>query len=143
VIIIATPGVDLRRGTRSQVPAVLPRRTSADPVQELPGCVIAAVRVHPVDRAETASRQIRTLATTHSPAILNALEGADHDAVIVCDRIPQDGGSRLRRLVDLPGYPELMAAGRLGAAVSQGRLVDAAEERPRSYAEFDRLLEAL
>lgn len=93
-------------------------------------------------RNETASRQVRTLATTHSPAVLNALEGADHESVIVCDRDP-DGCSRLRRLVDLPGYPELLAADQLGSAVAQGRLAEAANPRDRSHSEFDRLLEAL
>ena len=101
-----------------------------------------AARVLDLVKNETRSRQIRTVATTHSPAILDALEGDDHGAVVVCDRAPE-GESRLRRLVDLPGYPELMTAGRLGSAVSQGRLAEASEPRQTSYVEFDRLLEAL
>lgn len=102
-----------------------------------------AARILSLVKDESAVRQIRTLATTHSPAILNALEGSDHDAVIVCDRAGDGGVSRLRRLVDLPGYPELMAAGRLGSAVAQGRLPDAAAPRDSFYTEFDRVLEAL
>jgi predicted ATPase len=102
-----------------------------------------AGRVLELIRDESAARQIRTLATTHSPAILNALDGANHESVVVCDRAGNGGVSRLRRLVDLPGYPELMAAGRLGSAVTDGRLTTAAEARVRGYGEFDRLLEAL
>jgi predicted ATPase len=102
-----------------------------------------AGRVLELIRDESASRQIRTLATTHSPAILNALEGPNHDSVVVCDRAGEGGTSRLRRLIDLPGYPELMAAGRLGSAVTQGRLAAAAEPRAQEFGEFDRVLEAL
>ena len=102
-----------------------------------------AGRVLRLIKEESSSRQIRTLATTHSPAILDALEGTDHESVVVCDRAGDSGLSRLRRLVDLPGYPELMAAGRLGSAVSQGRLASAGEPRSTSYAEFNRILEAM
>lgn len=101
-----------------------------------------AGRVLSLIRDESSARQIRTLATTHSPALLNALTGVDHESVVVCDRAGDGGTSRLRRLVDLPGYAELMAAGRLGSAVTQGRLAAAAEPRRRDYSAFDRLLEA-
>jgi len=135
---VGSPGAAARRGSDStfgqRMLVVEEIESGLHPTQ--------ATRVLDLVRNETSSRQIRTLATTHSPAILNALAGDDHDAVVVCDRAPA-GGSRLRRLVDLPGYPELMAAGRLGSAVSQGRLAEAAEPRRTSYAEFDRLLEAL
>jgi predicted ATPase len=93
-------------------------------------------------RNETVSRQVRALATTHSPAVLDALAGADHESVVVCDR-DETGCSRVRRLVDLPGYPALMAADRLGSAVAHGRLAAAAEERDKDHGDFDRLLEAL
>lgn len=62
-----------------------------------------AARVLKLIKEESSSRQIRTLATTHSPAILDALEGTDHESVVVCDRAGEGGLSRLRRLVDLPG----------------------------------------
>jgi predicted ATPase len=102
-----------------------------------------ADRVLSLIRDESAVRQIRILATTHSPAILNALDGGGHDSVVVCDRAADGGRSRIRRLVDLPGYPELMSSGRLGSAVTRGRLAAAAEPRTTEFGEFDRLLEAL
>ena len=102
-----------------------------------------AGRVLRLIKEESSSRQIRTLATTHSPAILDALEGTDHESVVVCDRAGDSGLSRLRRLIDLPGYPELMAAGRLGSAVSQCRLSSASEPQAKAYTEFNRILEAM
>ncbi|HWK25277.1 MAG TPA: AAA family ATPase [Solirubrobacter sp.] len=73
-------------------------------------------------KAESAERGIRTFATTHSPAILTALDAADHDGVVVCRRDPATGVSRLARLVDLPAYPEALAAGTLGDAIVTRRL---------------------
>lgn len=81
-----------------------------------------AARVVELIKAEARRRRIRTLATTHSPAMLSALRAEDHDGVVVCDRDPDGGGSRLRRLVDLPAYPRAMATGSLGDAVVRRRL---------------------
>lgn len=81
-----------------------------------------AVRVVQLIKEESARRQIRTLATTHSPAMLTALAAEDHEGVVVCDRDPRDGGSRMRRLVDLPSYARAMASGSLGEAVVRRRL---------------------
>ncbi len=91
---------------------------------------------------ETGARQVRALATTHSPAILNALDGADHESVVVCDR-DDAGCSRLTRLIDLPGYPTLMAADPLGSAVARGLLAAAVNPPERSQEDFDRLIGAL
>jgi hypothetical protein len=79
------------------------------------------------------------LVTTHSPALLAALKAEQHRAVIVCSRDPETGHSHLKRLTELPGYPELMAAGTLGDAVTTGKLTAALTERPyssRRFAEF-------
>lgn len=81
-----------------------------------------AARVVELIRAESASRHVRTLATTHSPAILTALDASDHDGVLVCDRDAETGVSRLRRLVELPAYRQALAAGTLGDAVTRLRL---------------------
>lgn len=81
-----------------------------------------AARVVRLIKAESQARRVRTLATTHSPAILTAIEPEDHRGVIVCDRDPHSGESRLRSLVDLPSYPRAMAVGPLGDAVTQQRL---------------------
>ena len=81
-----------------------------------------AVRVVELIKAESGRRQIRTLATTHSPAMLTALAAEDHEGVVVCDRESETGGSRMRRLVDLPAYARAMASGSLGEAVIRRRL---------------------
>lgn len=81
-----------------------------------------AVRVVELIKAESARRQIRTLATTHSPAMLTALAAEDHEGVVVCDRDPASGDSRMRRLVDMPAYARAMASGSLGEAVVRRRL---------------------
>ncbi len=99
-----------------------------------------AARVVELVRRQSEDRSIRTLVTTHSPALLDALKGADHRGVIVCDRDPGTGVSRLTRLVDLPGYPTVMARGTLGDVVGRGLLAEAATERPAMSARFARLL---
>jgi hypothetical protein len=98
-----------------------------------------AAQVVELVKQESARRRIKTVVTTHSPALLDALEGEDHPGVIVFDR-DDAGWSRARRLVDLPGYPELIAAGGLGAGIVGGGLADATDERPGMSDEFTRLL---
>ena len=82
--------------------------------------------LHPSQAAEIVrmfkGSGIRTFATTHSPAILTALSAADHDGVVVCRRDPVTAVSELVPLVDLPAYPEALAAGTLGDAVASRRL---------------------
>jgi predicted ATPase len=98
-----------------------------------------AAQVVELVKNESTRRRIRTIVTTHSPPLLDALEGDDHPGVIVFDR-DKAGWSRARRLVDLPGYPELIAAGGLGTGIVSGGLTDAADERPAISDEFNRLL---
>jgi predicted ATPase len=100
-----------------------------------------AARVVSLVRRQSETRSIRTLVTTHSPALLDALSGADHRGVVVCDRDPHTGWSRLTRLIDLPGYASVMARGTLGDVVGQGLLgVAAADEPPVLSDRFSRLL---
>lgn len=101
-----------------------------------------AAQVVDLVKSQSRRRQIRTVVTTHSPALLNALKGDDHPGVIVFDR-DDTGRSRARRLVDLPGYAELMAAGGLGTAVSIGGLSDAARPRDPISDEFASFLAGL
>lgn len=82
------------------------------------------------------------IVTTHSPALLNALAGEKHHGVVVIDRDGSSGSSRARRLVDLPGYTRMMAGGRLGDAVTAGRLPEAAQEPRISEHDIDQLLGA-
>ncbi|MDQ3632136.1 MAG: ATP-binding protein, partial [Actinomycetota bacterium] len=101
-----------------------------------------AARIIELIKEESARRRIRTFATTHSPAMLTALEAADHDGVIVCRRNPDTGVSELVSLVDLPAYPTALAAGTLGDAVSLRRL-DAAPDASARVAAVDELLASL
>ncbi|MDX2979586.1 AAA family ATPase [Streptomyces microflavus] len=90
-------------------------------------------------RGAAAESTTRVLITTHSPALLSALSGDDHQGVIVCSRDRATGTSLLTRLTELNGYATAMGAGPLGDVVTHGRLMR--EERGgQDYAEFDRLL---
>ncbi|MDT0378162.1 ATP-binding protein [Streptomyces sp. DSM 42041] len=90
-------------------------------------------------REAGAENRTQVLITTHSPALLSALDSADHEGVVVCWRDRESGVSRLTRLTELDGYPAAMAAGTLGEVITRGRLPDRAR-RDRDYSEFDRML---
>ncbi len=90
-------------------------------------------------RQASAENRTQVLITTHSPALLSALDSADHEGVVVCRRDRASGTSRLTRLTELDGYPAAMAAGSLGDVVTQGRL-ESQGRRERDYTEFDRML---
>lgn len=81
----------------------------------------------------------RVLATTHSPALLDAAEGSLNDSIIVCHIDPDTGLSQLTRLTELDGYARALAEGSLGTAVSAGKLADNAPEAP-DYSAFKRFL---
>lgn len=76
-----------------------------------------------LDRLKDSSgeRQVRTLATTHSPAMLDALAGADHENVVVCSR-RTDGWSRVTRLTDFPDYFEVAGRASLGDTAVRDQL---------------------
>lgn len=76
-----------------------------------------------LQRLKTASleRRVRTVATTHSPAILDALTGADHDSVFVASR-DADGWSKITRLTDFPDYFEVVSRSPLGVAAVEDAL---------------------
>jgi predicted ATPase len=90
-------------------------------------------------RQTGAASRAQVLITTHSPALLSALDAEDHEGVVVCWRDPDEGTSRLTRLTELEGYPAAMAAGSLGEVVTRGRL-ETRPRRDRDYTEFNRLL---
>lgn len=64
-------------------------------------------------KSTAVARGMKTLATTHSPAILDSLDGSDHEAVVVITR-DEEGWSRVTRLVDFPDYFEVVARSTLG-----------------------------
>jgi len=80
-----------------------------------------AARVLDLLRTEARAQDVRLVATTHSPALLDALEPEDHSGVIICDRTA-DGWSRLRKLIDHPQYVEVAGSGAVGRAVTRGLL---------------------
>jgi len=100
-----------------------------------------ARRIIELIKEEAKKRDVRVLATTHSPAMLTALTSEDHPNVMLCDREPKTGGSRLRSLAELPSYARVMAQGTLGDAVIHGRLTAAPDDN--ATADLDRLLAGL
>lgn len=70
---------------------------------------------------ESRAQNIRTLATTHSPAMLDALPGAGHEGVVVCVR-DDEGWTRLHQLTELPNYFSVVTAGTLGDAATRDHL---------------------
>ena len=87
------------------------------------GTLIALIR----DQVQT--RRVRALATAHSPALLDALTGSEHRTVIVCER-DSNGRSALSRLVDLPGYLNVVATGGLGKGAIGDKLRATPDARP-------------
>lgn len=80
-------------------------------------------------RDQVRTRRVRALATAHSPALLDALTGGEHHTVIVCER-DSNGRSTLSRLVDLPGYVNVVAGGGLGKAAIDDKLRALPEAKP-------------
>ncbi len=87
--------------------------------------------VHP-SRAESLIRQIRhiietrnlqVLLSSHNPALLDALPDESLGDVLCCYRDQTQGDSRVVRLQDLERYPELVAMGPLGQAMTK-RILD-------------------
>lgn len=70
---------------------------------------------------EARARNVRLVATTHSTAMLDALDGDAHDSVIVCDR-SEAGWSRLTPLSQLPGYVDVVTQGGPGEAALRDAL---------------------
>ncbi len=98
----------------------------------------AADMVHRI-LTESRSQGINTLATTHSPAMLDALPGDGHAGVVICAR-DADGWTRLHRLTDLPNYFNLVTSGTLGDAATDDRLRPR-HARPASADLVDRLFQ--
>jgi predicted ATPase len=92
-----------------------------------------AVTLVELIREQVHSRRVRALATAHSPALLDALRGDEHGSVVVCQR-DEAGGSRLRRLIELPDYFAVVAGGTLGRAATADRLRDGSRaQRPSAF----------
>lgn len=70
------------------------------------------------------------LISSHNPALLDALPDDAAPHVVFCYRHPEDGSSRLVRLMDLPDYPELAARGPVGHLMTQGIIERFVKEHP-------------
>ena len=94
-----------------------------------------AARVLDLLRTEARAQDVRLVATTHSPALLDALQPEDHAGVAICDRT-EDGWSRLRALVKHPNYVEVAGGGAVGSAVTAGLLEESPPSRQTSLADL-------
>ncbi len=94
-----------------------------------------AARVLDLLRSEAHAQEVSLVATTHSPAMLDALRPEDHAGVVICDR-DDDGWSSLRQLTLLPNYVEVAAGGAVGRAVTRGLLDRQLELLPKSLADL-------
>ncbi len=99
-----------------------------------------AARLLDLVKRAAAEGDTAVVVTTHSPALLNALSGDDHLGVVLCDRDRGSGRSRLRPLVEVPGYLAVMASNRLGDAVTQGALSGSEDGAAADFTEINRLL---
>lgn len=97
-----------------------------------------AARIISLLREEASERNVQVLATTHSPALLDALSGEAHRSVIVCFRGPE-GWSRLCRLPDLDSYLDVATAGTLGDAAVADALRARKSERRDAREALDEL----
>lgn len=76
------------------------------------------------------TRGLRVLISSHNPALLDALPDDAAPHVVFCYRHPEDGSSRLVRLMDLPDYPELVARGSVGHLMTQGIIERFVKDHP-------------
>ncbi|GII53081.1 hypothetical protein Pth03_14700 [Planotetraspora thailandica] len=90
-------------------------------------------------KRSSSAQDTQVIFTTHSPALLSALDAKDHQSVVVCTRDRDTGLSRLDRLPEVHGYPSLMAKGSLGDIATSGML-EHSQEPQRDFTAFDRLM---
>ena len=67
-----------------------------------------------------ARRRLRVVLSSHNPALLDALPEEAVPDVVFCYRDPETGASDLRRLQDIPDYPELISQGAVGHLMTHG-----------------------
>jgi len=100
-----------------------PRGTRTIVVEEIENGLFPdqASRILSLLREEAANQHITLITTTHSPALLDAVEPDDHEGIIVVRR-DENSRSSLTPLVDHENYLQLVQAGRLGQEVARGSL---------------------
>ncbi|ROP44679.1 putative ATPase [Pseudokineococcus lusitanus] len=90
-------------------------------------------------RRETEERGLTLIATTHSPALLDALTPDDHRGVLTCTKDSTTGQARLASLVEHPNYLSIASQGRVGEAVAAGELDVQPTKPPTAEAALDYL----
>ena len=75
-------------------------------------------------------RNLRVLISSHNPALLDALPDEAIPDVVFCYRDPETGASDLKRLMDIPDYPELIAQGPVGHLMTHGIIERFAKTHP-------------
>ena len=73
-------------------------------------------------------RRIDVIITTHNAVMLNSLSREDLAGVDVIYRDTQSGASKFLPLVDIPDMPGLLAEGKLGDVVTNGRILEYIKE---------------
>lgn len=101
-----------------------------------------AARIVNLLREEAERRDVRLVATTHSPAILDALPGEMHNSVVVCWRDPGTSRSRLCRLPALDTYLDVVTSGTLGQAAIADELRSRTKPPTAARAALDELFSA-
>ena len=86
-------------------------------------------------RTSNETNAVRVLLTTHSPALLDAVEGTLNSSVIVCYYDEDAGYSKLIPLMEMSDYPTVMAQGSLGSVVTEGKF-SAVRSDDSDYSEF-------
>ena len=81
----------------------------------------------------------RAIVTTHSPALLDEIDGKLNPNVAVIYRNNHTGRSEISPLMDLGGYEKAVAEGTLGRAVTAGKLIDNSIEQ-QDYSALNDLL---
>ena len=90
-----------------------------------------AQRIIGLLREAVSERGTQCLVTTHSPAILDGIEGNFIDSVLVCFRDEATGLSHVSLLQDLPDYTRELSRQSLGKAITDGKLVDDSSTQSR------------
>ena len=90
--------------------------------------------------AVSARRGVRILATSHDPALLDAVPDDALEGVILCVRDSDSGASDLVRLAEIPRYPELVAQGPVGQLMTRGVIERVAKDRTSPKERTERAL---
>lgn len=94
-----------------------------------------ASRILELLKQEAAKDGITLIVTTHSPAMLDALQSEDHEGVTIVER-NSSGHSALARLVEHDRYVEIARSGKIGQSLSNGRLEGHGEVSAKSIREL-------